>query len=70
MIVLIVWDFHTITNYLYLQHDYEKLGKLSVEILKILVFDHLFDCDCLNMFDESLEVEIVHLCTLQFSTSS
>ena len=39
-----------------------------------MIFDHLFDFDCLNMFDiadydEALEVEIVHLCTLQFSTS-
>ena len=51
MIVLIVLNHLTTTNYLSGSHKYAKCGQLYVKILKISIFDQFFDFDCLNLMD-------------------
>ena len=60
------WSDHfAIKNFLVWWHDYLKLDIFCQEILKILIFDNLFDFDYMfdisDYYNEALEVEIVPL---------
>ena len=49
MIVLIVFNHLTTTNYLSGWRKYAKYGRLGRKKAKILSFDYFFDFECLNM---------------------
>ena len=51
MIVLIVLNHLTATNYLSGWLKYAKCGQLCVKKFKISIFDLGFDFECLNMMD-------------------
>ena len=51
LVVLIVLDHLTTTNYLSGWHKYGKCGQLCVKKYKISIFDQFFDLECLNILD-------------------
>ena len=51
MIVLIVFNHLTTTNYLSGWRNYGKCGQLCVKKFKISIFDQFFDFECQNMMD-------------------
>ena len=51
MIVLIVLNHLTTTNYLCGWRKYAKCGQLCRKKVKILIFDCFFDCECLNQLE-------------------
>ena len=51
LVVLIVLDHLTTTNFLSGWHGYAKCGQLCVKKFKISIFDQFFDFECLKLMD-------------------